>query len=58
MQALQLELDDIISTREEIFDNKSAKWQDSEKSESYNELTERLQEMLDELIDWQTELGE
>lgn len=26
MQALQLELDDIISTREEIFDNKSANW--------------------------------
>lgn len=58
MQKLQGHLDELISKREEKFENASEKWQDSEKGEAFNEQTGRLQEMLDEVIDWQTELGE
>lgn len=58
LEKLQEHLEGLIAKREEKFDNASEKWQDSEKGEAYNEMTERIQEMLDEIIDWQTELGE
>ena len=58
MEKLQEHLEELVSKREEKFDNFSEKWQDSEKGEAFNEKTERLQEILDEVIDWQMELGE
>ena len=54
----QVIIEEEIARREELFDNRSEKWQESEKGEEFQEKTERLQEMLDELIDWQMELGE
>lgn len=57
MESLQLCIEEQIAEREEIYDSRSEKWQDSDKGSEYQEKTERLQEMLDELIDWQTELG-
>jgi len=58
MEALQEHMEQQISEREETFENRSEKWQESEKGEAYNELTGRLQEMLDEVTDWAIELGE
>lgn len=58
MEKLQEHLEELIEKREEKFENASEKWQDSEKGETFNEKTGRLQEMLDEVIDWQTELGD
>ena len=58
MEALQEHLEQQISEHEETFENRSDKWQDSEKGEAFNERTERLQEMLDEINDWQIELAE
>ena len=58
LETLQNHLEEQVSDREETFENRSEKWQESEKGEVFNELTGRLQEMLDEVIDWQTELGE
>jgi hypothetical protein len=57
MEALQESLEELIATREGQFEDRSEKWQESEKGEEFMERTDRLQEMLDELIDWQTELG-
>lgn len=57
MEKLQEHLDEVIQKREEKFENASDKWQDSDRGEAFNETTERLQEMMDELIDWQNELG-
>lgn len=58
MEQLQAELEESIAHREEVFETRSEKWQESEKGEEYQERTGRLQEMLDEIIDWQAELGE
>lgn len=58
MEQLQVNLEESIARREEVFENRSEKWQESEKGEEHQERTGRLQDMLDELIDWQTELGE
>lgn len=57
MEMLQESLEELIAKREDQFDNCSEKWQESEKGEEFQEQTDRLQEMLDELVDWQAELG-
>ena len=50
---MSADLMDLISEelekREEYFDNKSEKWQESEKGESYQELTDQLQLVYDEI---------
>jgi len=58
MESLNVELEVLIDKREEYYGTRSEKWCDSEKGEAYQEKTDRLQEMKDELCDWQTELGE
>jgi len=57
MDKLHTSLEELISKREEYFDLRTEKWQKSEKGEEFQEKTGRLQEMLDDIIDWQTELG-
>lgn len=42
----------IVLDREEIFENRSDKWQESEKGEEYQELTERLNDLCNELTDY------
>jgi len=58
LEQLQEHLEPLISEREESFENRSEKWQESEKGEAFYEKTEKLQEILDEVIDWQIELGQ
>lgn len=58
MEQLQVELEEKIASRESIYDERSDRWKESEKGEAYLELSERLQEMMDELVDWQAELEE
>lgn len=58
LEKLQEQLEELIVQREETYDNRSGKWQESEKGDEYQERTERLQEILDEITDWQVELGE
>ena len=45
-----------IEKREEIFDKRSEKWQESEKGEDFQEKTQRLEEMLDDASEWFHEL--
>ena len=56
------ELQEIVVTREQTFDNRTEKWQESENGEIHMEVTERIQEMLDDLdsqfMDIFTELDE
>lgn len=53
IKQMSADLMDLISEelekREEYFDNKSEKWQESEKGESYQELTDQLQLVYDEI---------
>jgi hypothetical protein len=51
-------LQEKIESRTETYDCRSEKWQESEKGEEYQELTDRLQEMEDEVGDWINELSE
>lgn len=46
-----------IEKREEFYNNLSEKRQDSEKGEEYQEHTDRLQEMLDQISEYQEEIG-
>ncbi len=57
MEELQQMLEEKLAARQEIFDSRSERWQESEKGEDYQEMTDRLEEMNNDLIDWQTELG-
>lgn len=41
-----------IDRRTETFENRSEKWQESEKGEMFESETDRLQEMKDDLDDW------
>ena len=52
--ALEME----VERRERTFDERSEKWQESEKGEEFMERTELFQEMLDTVCDWQDELEE
>lgn len=38
-----------LEKREEFFDSKSEKWQESEKAEEYQEKTDKLQAVYDEI---------
>lgn len=58
VEALQGAFEEEIAKREDILNSRSERWQESEKGEEYQERNDRLQEMLDELVDWATELGE
>jgi len=58
IEKLQENLEYLIQKREEKYDNASESWQDSEKGDAFNEKTERLQEILDEVSEWQIELEE
>lgn len=49
LAAAQTELADIIQEREEIFENRSEKWQEGEKGEEYQGYTDSLQELSDNL---------
>ena len=51
-------LEETIEKRTEFFDNKSEKWQESEKGEEYSNKTDTLQEILDELLYKYDELNE
>ena len=52
MESLWAAMEEEIEKRTNTFDNRSEKWQESEKGEEFQEKTDRMQEMLDELIDW------
>lgn len=56
MDSLREKLESTILDREEVYNNRTERWQESEKGETYQERTDRLQEMLDELMEWQEEL--
>jgi ElaB/YqjD/DUF883 family membrane-anchored ribosome-binding protein len=43
------ELQDMVDNREQTFDNRTEKWQESENGELHMEVTERIQEMRDDL---------
>jgi len=58
LDALTAVLEERILDRNEVFDNRSQKWQESEKGEKYQERTDMLQEMYDEVYDWAMQLGE
>ncbi|MFZ4413622.1 MAG: hypothetical protein ACOYOV_11100 [Bacteroidales bacterium] len=58
MESLQVELEVLVDKREEYYGTRSEKWCDSEKGEEYQEKTDRLSEMKDEVSDWMSELGE
>ncbi|MEI6574777.1 MAG: hypothetical protein WCO63_01210 [Bacteroidota bacterium] len=45
-----------VTSRTEHFDNKSEKWQEGDRGQEYSDKTDRMQEMIDELSDWQEEL--
>lgn len=55
-----VQLFDLLETevldRDETFESRTEKWQESEKGEEYQELTDRLRDMGDELRDWIDEL--
>ena len=38
-----------LEKREEFFDSKSEKWQESEKAENYQDITDKLQAVYDEI---------
>lgn len=58
METLAALLEEEIAKREEIFENRTEKWQDSERGEAYQEKTDRLQEMFDGVMEWTEELGQ
>ena len=56
LEVLQSYLETKIELRQEDFDNKSEKWQESERGEKYQEITDKLTEILDQVTDWISEL--
>jgi len=55
---LTLAMDTEIDKRDEIFKNKSEKWQESEKGKSFKKKTYLLEEIYAEAIDWTMKLTE
>jgi hypothetical protein len=47
-----------ILDREEIFDNRSEKWQESEKGEAYSDKTDKIRDWFDQLGDMLDEIDE
>lgn len=61
LQQMEEELSNLISNREETFDSRSEKWQESEKGEEYQEQTDQLGSVkgsIESAIDELTELFE
>ena len=56
MEKLKDAIEKKILDREEIFGNRTEKWQESEKGEMYNEITDRLHDWYDEVGDWIDEM--
>lgn len=56
LEALQSYLETKIELRQEDFDNKSEKWQESERGEKHQEVTDKLTEILDQVSDWISEM--
>lgn len=57
MESLQECLEETISNRTDHYDGCSEKWQESEKGTEYQERTDRLSEMLDDITDWIIEIS-
>ena len=55
---LTAEMDQVIEKRTEYFEEKSEKWQESEKGENYSYMTDQIQEYRDSLDDTYNELNE
>lgn len=55
MERLCALIEDEIAKREDVYDDRSESWQESEKGELYMERTEMLQELYDTLTDWPDE---
>lgn len=49
LASAQMELADLIEEREAYFEEKSEKWQEGDKGDEYQGLTESLQEIADNL---------
>jgi len=56
LEALQSFLETKIELRQDDFDNKSEKWQESERGEKHQEATDKFTEILDQVTDWISEL--
>lgn len=58
MEALKSEIDDMVINRQDTFEDRTEKWQESEKGEEYAERTDLLEEMTGTLEEWIEELSE
>lgn len=47
--SLQKQVEELVEKREDVFNERSESWQDSEKGEYYCDLTERLEELVNQL---------
>ena len=56
IQKLNEELERVILDRDELFYSRSEKWQESEKGEKYQDMTDDIHAMLDESEDWEETL--
>lgn len=57
LENLQISFEEIIRKREEQYDLKSERWQDSDTGAAYQEKTELIQDMLEQVEEWQNELA-
>ena len=58
MEELSVMIEEETQKREETFDSRSERWQESEKGETFKETTDWLNDKLNELKDWVFELTE
>lgn len=58
LEAIKQSIDDGVNERSFVFDNRSEKWQDSEKAELFDAKTEILYDISDMLEDIQTSINE
>lgn len=58
LESLKVELEKTIEQREGYLSNRTDKWQSSERGAYYEELTDTLNEMIDQVSDWSEELEE
>lgn len=58
IETLSANLEEQIAIREDKYDSRSKKWQDSEKGDDFRTISERMQETKDELDDLSGELRE
>lgn len=58
LEELSAMIEEEVTKREETFESRTERWQESEKGEMYQKSTDLLNEMLNQMNDWVYELTE